>query len=397
MQFGLPRLIVAAAAAVLSGSAALTAADGPSAAERELERIVHRLGSADFAEREQAQRELLDLGPAALPALRRAAAADDLELRYRALQILSELQSRLLEETLAQLESGDPAAAVELLPGWKRYSRLVGSSPEARRLFVDMVRTEPALMQAADGTPAQISAEFEHRCADLSLRRVQRRRDGMPVASVAALLFVGTLDECNPSATAATCVQNIVVTDGDFANEMTGPNRTESVRQLIGLWVVRPDGATATQRLSVAFRFELPEGMEVSREIIASGQNGIPIQHAILFMARFGSRDNIGELEELLANETELPTQRRGSASTYSARVQDVALAGLLHLTEQEPKEYGFESIRANPQYLYNPGTMGFSSPESRHKALEKWHAWRAEHFKDMLPFVPDAVEGVAT
>jgi hypothetical protein len=396
MQSGLPRLIVAATA-VLSGSAALTAADGPSAAERELERLVHRLGSADFAEREQAQRELLDLGPAALPALRRTATADDLELRYRALQILAELQSRLLEQTLAQLESGDPAAAVELLPGWKRYSRLVGSSPEARRLFVDMVRTEPALMQAADGAPEQISAEFEHRCADLSLRRVQRRRDGLPVPSVAALLFIGSLEEFSPSVTAATCVQNVVLTDGDFASEMNRPDRPESVRQLIALWVIRPDGAAASQRLSIAIKFELPEGMEVSREIIASGQNGIPIQQAILFIARFGSRENIAELEELLADETELPTQRRGSTNMFSARVQDVALAGLLHLTEQEPKEYGFESIRANPQYLYNPGTMGFTSDEARQRALERWHAWRAEHFKDMLPFVPDAVEGVAT
>jgi hypothetical protein len=204
--------------------------------------------------------------------------------------------------------------------------------------------------------------------------------------------------------TAANCVQNVVLTDGDFAAELSQPDRSDCVRQLISLWIVRPDAAPATHRLSIAVRFELVEGIEVSREIIQSGQKGNLIQQAIMFIARFGSRDNIAELEELLADETELPrragesaTQRRGAANTFSTRVQDVALAGLLHLTEQEPKSYGFESIREHPQYLYNPGTMGFNSEEARQDALEKWHAWRATHFKDMLPFEPDAVEGTAT
>lgn len=390
MRSGLHVLFVAAASAVIAGNAS---ADRPPTGQ-ELERLIGRLGSAEFADREQAQRMLLEFGPEALPALRRAAAADDLELRYRARQIIRELQAGLLEEALAQLESGDPTVTADVLPGWKRYSRLIGDSQDARRLFVEMVRAEPALMQAVDDTPEQISAEFEQRCADLTLRRTQRRRTELPVPSVAALLFVGSLNECRPSLSAANCVQSVVLSDGDFSNVLARPDRPESVRQLIGMWVVRPDAAPAVQRLTIASKFELLEGMEISREIIQSGQKGTEIQQAIMFIARFGSRDNTVELEELLNDETELPTSRRSSSTEYSLRVQDVALAGLLHLTEQEPKDYGFESIRENPQFLYNPGTMGFHSAEGRRGALEKWHAWRSEHFKDMLPFVPDAVEG---
>ncbi len=397
MRSGLPCLLVTAVTAACVGIAAGYAADAPSPAEQRLERLVFQLGSAEFAERERAQQELLEIGPAVLPALRRAASMNDLELRYRALQIVSELQSSLLEEALGQLESGDPTVTADVLPGWKQYARLIGSTPEARRMFVEMVRAEPALMLSVDGTPDQVSAEFEHRCADLTLRRAQRRRDGLPVPSVAALLFVGALDECRPSMAAANSMQSVILTDGDFASEMSRPDRPESVRQLIGLWIVRPDAAPAMNRLSIAFRFEMLEGMEISREIIESGQNGTLVQQAIMFIARFGNRENLAELEELLDDETELPTPRRNPANSFSARVQDVALAGLLHLTKQEPKGYGFESIRENPQYLYNPGTMGFHSDEARRNALEKWHAWRAEHFKDLLPFVPDAVEGTTT
>jgi len=392
MRSILHRLLVAAVTAVSAGI--VGAADDPSSSRPELERLVYQLGSADFADREQAQRNLLEIGSAALPALRRATGANDLELRYRARQIILELQSRLVEEVLAQLESGDPTVTAAVLPGWKRYSRLMGDSEETRRLFVEMVRAEPALMGAVDGSPEQTWVEFERRCADVWLRRGNRQRNGLPVPSVAALLFVGTLDECRPSAAALRCMESVILNDGDFATEMGRTDGSGSVRQLVGLWIVRPDAVPAALRLNIAYRFELYEGMEIARDVIQGGQNGDLIQKAILFIARFGSRDNIAELEELLDNDTPLPTPRRSASASYSLRVQDVALAGLLHLTEQDAKGYGFEIIRDNSQFVYNIGSMGFNTDEEREAALQKWHAWRGEHFKDMLPFIPQAVEG---
>jgi hypothetical protein len=57
-------------------------------------RLIERLGSSDFAEREAATRALDEIGPAVLPALREAAASDDPEVRRRAGELVRLLGRR---------------------------------------------------------------------------------------------------------------------------------------------------------------------------------------------------------------------------------------------------------------------------------------------------------------
>jgi hypothetical protein len=70
----------------------LTAAE-PTLEQTEL--LVARLGSGAFRDREAASRELDALGPAALPALRRAIATGDAETRQRAAEVLERINDRL--------------------------------------------------------------------------------------------------------------------------------------------------------------------------------------------------------------------------------------------------------------------------------------------------------------
>jgi hypothetical protein len=70
--------------------------------------LVKNLGSARFAEREDAETALRKLGRDALPALRKGAVDADLEIRTRAGAILSEIVSRLMvEPTLVRLDFRD--------------------------------------------------------------------------------------------------------------------------------------------------------------------------------------------------------------------------------------------------------------------------------------------------
>ena len=59
-----------------------------------LARLIDRLGSSDFAEREGATRALDDIGTAALPDLRRAAEGDDPEIRRRAGDLIRRIERR---------------------------------------------------------------------------------------------------------------------------------------------------------------------------------------------------------------------------------------------------------------------------------------------------------------
>lgn len=389
---------IAASAAALIVYAQVCAGDETDS-DRSLDRVAQQLGAAEFAERERATQELLEIGAEALPALRRAAESDDLELRTRSLRLIEELQGRWLHETLVLFESGAALPATDVLPGWREFSLLAGDAPEARQLFVDMYRSEPKLMQAVDGMAEELQGAFEQRCGDVQLRRVQQRRASLPPATVAALLFLGAHETCRPTAAAAAALYAAVL-DAEFLRvleQSESAGLARSLKPLMGAWIARPDGASATQRLTIATRFELPEGVDVSREIIDTRQYGPQIQQAILFIARFGGTEHIAELERLLDDTTELAAQRRTARNEFSSRVQDVALVAILHLTRQEPKEYGFPSLRPNPQQLYQSGTIGFSSEEQRQTALDKWRTWREAHLKDVQPFQLDAVEGVAT
>lgn len=91
----------------LTGGGVGTWGRGPSsAAENGLEkkdrvgRLIHRLGSDLFSEREEAGRELDRIGPPALAALRDAAKSDDPEVRRRAARLARRIERRRDEEEI---------------------------------------------------------------------------------------------------------------------------------------------------------------------------------------------------------------------------------------------------------------------------------------------------------
>jgi HEAT repeat protein len=99
------------------------------------EELIRGLGAEAFADREKATAELLKLGPAVLPFVRRAAEHPDLEVRRRAMRC-----SRILEP---QVDRGVVAAAVRLLDA----ARPDGSALALLDLF--------AAVRAEDVAPAE--------------------------------------------------------------------------------------------------------------------------------------------------------------------------------------------------------------------------------------------------
>lgn len=93
----LPALLAGLGLVSLSGSPA-PAAKPPSAAE--IRKLIDQLGSASFAEREEATAALDAAGEPALPGLRKAAESDDAEVRRRAGELLRKIEQRVDSEHL---------------------------------------------------------------------------------------------------------------------------------------------------------------------------------------------------------------------------------------------------------------------------------------------------------
>src|SRR5262245_49776724 len=85
------------------GFGLLTILPSPAAHELDAERLaklIAQLGSPSFEERDQATRELEEIGLPALEALRKAAKNTDLEMQRRAEELVKKMESRLENDSI---------------------------------------------------------------------------------------------------------------------------------------------------------------------------------------------------------------------------------------------------------------------------------------------------------
>jgi len=64
----------------------------------------------------------------------------------------------------------------------------------------------------------------------------------------------------------------------------------------------------------------------------------------------------------------------------YRTQIRDIALAVLVHLSSQDPKQFGFDRIRKNSLYLFDPHSLAFADDESRATAILHWAEFRSKH-----------------
>ena len=164
--------------------------------ESAVEGLVRQLGDDSFARREEATSELIKIGVPARPALKRGVGKSDPEIRFRCQRILTTIA---YNERFGQLEAfaDDVDGKLGLtLPGWERFSKVVGTDKASRRLFVEMQRAEAAIFDKIDSDPKAASDLFAQRCRELqqSMRFPQFDAESF---SIAALLFFICDDRLN--------------------------------------------------------------------------------------------------------------------------------------------------------------------------------------------------------
>jgi hypothetical protein len=164
-----------------------------------------------------------------------------------------------------------------------------------------------------------------------------------------------------------------------FRTELSEGSRRDEVRKLLGSYILRGEDWTAYQGIMLAMQYELKEGLVPAEKMLKVGGNPPHLQqYAILAVAKLGDKSHMPLLEGQLEDNTRL-SARRVNDQTFETQVRDVALAALLHVTGQDPGEYGLDQLQPNEQLLYNPSTAGFETEEQRAAALAKWKTYRAE------------------
>jgi hypothetical protein len=357
------------------GSAAQTAA------------LVRQLGDAEYLARRRAYEELARMGRAAEAALERGLRDDDAEVRRQCDRLLALARRSEIEAALDAFVKNPDDKLIQKLTAWPRFSKLFGTDPDARALFVEMYAAELPLLEALDKNPRESGVRMTERCRQLQQLMSQARAPGESVAgrgTVAALLFLATDDRATTGFTAASILCSLLyqpepsrwLKDSDGARKL-----------LVALAEKHVDPTTQQQLLYLFGNLRLREGLDWTLKVVRARETqefnrGL----AMSLIGCLGGEEHLAVLEPLLGDTSQVTQINFGQGQSV-VQVRDVALAMIIQIHGQNPGDFGFNDIRnqgaVNPvagiRPYYWPYYCGFSNNANREAAFQKWKEYAAK------------------
>jgi len=354
--------------------------------ENDIPTLVQDLASKRFATRQAAMSRLIELGTDVVPALESALTTGNRELRFRAQRVLNAVEQNAYQLQLeAFMQSGEQAVD---LPGWPEFKVLNGESSTARRLFVLMCRAEPELMRNLGRPKVIISNVVAKRCKELQQIFRTYKRDSIQLGTVAGLLFVGGLDGIKVDDTSVKTIYSVCNYDA-FRNEMyiRNPNgtsqyrrtpRSNMLRQLFAVWMKHGQSWDAQMAFNLAMQYDIRESLPRAIALVKAKNTPCHVaQIALVAVTRFGSLENILDLELRIDDKSFCGVQQRVGQKLHQTQLRDIALAGALLLADQNPREFGFPRISYTNQRQLNYSTVGFAEEAGREAARAKYEEFR--------------------
>jgi len=389
-------LVAAATALGVVGGGPMRAVLADGAAPSEACRWVRQLGAVEFAQRQEASRQLLDIGPGAITALRAARQDSQYEIRLRAGQLLERILRNRHEELLELLTTGTAGPLADELPGWRLLALIAGDTPAARKLYREMLLAEPELLQLLDDDAAALRPLLARRVESLAaaLRIGQYRTvEAGSSTQFAVLLLIAVSQRLDPPWSMPELLLD--ATPLPQADELWNNPDAEPLRRLLSVYVQTPDAGSSPSRMKQAARFRLPEGVEPAREIaLDQRRSARERRDAVAMIARYGGLEHLPDLERLLDDEAEVESSTRRLEVVRRTRMQDVALAAIVRLTAQDPAAYGFAAGTGNGAGELDLSRVGFATPDARAEALRRYRTWRAVNLRSPLFGPLDAIAG---
>src|SRR5262249_26290763 len=154
--------------------------------------LVKQLGDKRYATREAAAKQLIEMGPAAVPALTAGTKSEDEEVRNRSIALLPQAKAaewKRRAEAYRKDEDGKLKHNLPLLTAWEKLT----GKPDAgsRKMFAEMIRTNGELLELAATDPTRASEAVKAKCRTMGSQAtaVTKQVSAEP-GDLAALFFV---------------------------------------------------------------------------------------------------------------------------------------------------------------------------------------------------------------
>jgi len=383
------------------------------------QQLVHELASDLYRERDRATRELERMGRLALPALAVARSDDDPEVRLRTKLLLPRAEADDLRARVDTFLADTDAKYDHDLPGWQRFRVIAGDTKATRDLFVQILKNPLnfEMLIALKGVPGEAihglaatvgsigAASMDMpSAADLGKAVVNRRQKlvqnlmvpqpfnggvyrapATPELSDVAILLLAesyVSERIAPFGNNQYHIQNFFYSPaGRDAMTGAGPHGP-AFRALTIHWMDTRDGVMGIQNaMNLAQMQNLgPQKIAhyAARLLRLPGGPAYARASAATMIARHGGKEY---LFDLIAQFSDSSILVRGAVNANQNEIlmKDVALAMVLILTGQDPKEYGFDAVNTAPGTQYNYTNFRFRGDEKitgehlRATAFKKW------------------------
>ena len=357
-----------------SGTKQNTAAETESAVQA----MIEKLSSTRFSDRQDATKQLLNVNADAVSLIEKAAASAIGETQSRLRMILPQLRKRLFDDQLAAFLAKPAVETAERLPQWNRFELISGHDDDALSIFGQVLSAERGLFAARLFAPNELSAMLESRSAEIARECHGRADEEFPIASVAALMLLGSEPEIHLRRATSTNISS-ALDDPRFNKLITDGVHSHSLRAIVEAWIVR-SGIAAERPLLFSMQHGLHAGRNVATRIIKSKSSRPDMILSLLCLADLNCTDDLPLIESLFDNETVLWPQKGQIVRNlepgappldahYTVQTRDVALAAAAHLRKIKPEDVGMK-VRSSDVSLFAVDSLGFSSDEARSDSL---------------------------
>jgi hypothetical protein len=367
-------------------------------------RLVGQLGDPVFAAREKAQRELADMGRKALtPLASGAAESPDPEVRLRCRKLIPDARADDFQARIDTFLADTEGKYKHDLPGLDLFFGTAGRNDTARKLFLDLLKSEEnrRLLALAEGDKSVLATAVANRAYELYNRQYQRTvvvaANGAQMITttsapttrpttldVLTLLIVDTrtIPDKTPRRSVTYSPAYSMQIVQDFRTEAMGNTPTgDVIRTVIGRWL---DNRTDPQDLYYGMNFlinanQKEQAVRAAKKLLdLKSATGSYRGMAMTTLARTLGKDAVPHLLPYLSDDSLCVTMRfaaaNGGINSAEIQVRDVALASVISATEQKVTDYEFTSRGAGNVISYS--TQYFESDEARKKGFKKWAEW---------------------